>query len=255
MQLNLQGKTALVTGASKGIGRAIANVLAEEGCHLHLVARTNTDLAAVRDALCARHQVSITIHPLDLSVGGNVRALIAACPDIDILVNNAGAIPGGTLDAVDEARWRAAWDLKVFGYINMTREIYAQMKARRSGVIINVIGTGGARPTATYIAGGAGNAALMAFTRAMGAVSANDGIRLLAVNPGMIETERLTALAQGMAGGVESPAWQKILAGLPFGRAGKPEEVADLVAFLASERASYISGTVITIDAGASARG
>jgi len=89
----------------------------------------------------------------------------------------------------------------------------------------------------------------------MGAVSANDGIRLLAVNPGMIETERLTALAQGMAGGVESPAWQKILAGLPFGRAGKPEEVADLVAFLASERASYISGTVITIDAGASARG
>ena len=255
MQLNLQGKTALVTGASKGIGRAIATVLAEEGCHLHLVARTEADLAGVRDALSARHQVSIRIHPLDLSVGGNVRTLIAACPDVDILVNNAGAIPGGSLDAVDEARWRAAWDLKVFGYINMTREFYAQMKGRGRGVIINVIGTGGERPTATYIAGGAGNAALMAFTRAMGAVSANDGIRLLAVNPGMIETERLTALAQGMAGGIESPAWQKMLAGLPFGRAGKPEEVADLVAFLASERASYISGTVITIDAGASARG
>ena len=255
MQLNLLGKTAIITGASKGIGRAIAYALAEEGCHLHLAARTETDLAAVRDAIRAKHQVSITIHPMDLSDGKNAKRLVAACTDADILVNNAGAIPGGAIDAVDEERWRQAWDLKVFGYINMCREMYALMKARKRGVIINVIGVGGERPTAAYIAGGAGNAALMAFTRAMGAVSANDGIRMVAVNPGMIETERLTALAQGMAGGVESPAWQKMLAALPFGRAGKPEEVADLVAFLASERASYISGTVITIDAGAAARG
>ncbi len=255
MQLNLHGKTAIITGASKGIGRAIAHTLAGEGCHLHLTARTEADLAAVRDAIRAKYQVSVTIHPMDLSDGKNARQLIAACADADILVNNAGAIPGGALDAVDEERWRKAWDLKVFGYINMCREMYAQMKTQRRGVIINVIGAGGERPTATYIAGGAGNAALMAFTRALGAVSANDGIRVVAVNPGMIETERLTALAQGMAGGVESPAWQKMLAALPFGRAGKPEEVADLVAFLASERASYISGTVITIDAGAAARG
>lgn len=255
MQLNLRDKTAIITGASKGIGRAIANTLAEEGCHLHLAARTEADLAAVRDAIRAKHQVSVTIHPMDLRDGENVKRLIAACPDADILVNNAGAIPGGAIDAVDEARWRAAWDLKVFGYINMCREMYAQMKARKRGVIVNVIGVGGERPTATYIAGGAGNAALMAFSRAMGAVSANDGIRVVAVNPGMIETERLRSLAQGMAGGVESPAWQKMMAALPFGRAGKPEEVADLVAFLASERASYISGTVITIDAGAAARG
>ncbi len=255
MQLNLQGKTAMITGASKGIGRAVAHMLAGEGCHLHLAARTESDLAAVANAILARYQVSVTIHPLDLSDSRNVRSLVAACPDADILVNNAGAIPGGTIDAVDEERWRAAWDLKVFGYINMCREMYAQMKARGRGVIINVIGTGGERPMATYIAGAAGNAGLMAFTRAMGAVSANDGIRVVAVNPGMIETERLIAMAQGMAGGVDSPAWQKMMAGLPFGRAGKPEEVADLVAFLASERASYISGTVVTIDAGAAARG
>ena len=255
MQLNLHGKTAIVTGASKGIGRAIAITLAEEGCHVHLAARTQEDLAAVRDAIRAKYQVNVTIHPLDLSEGKNVRLLIAACPGADILVNNAGAIPGGSLDAVDEARWREAWDLKVFGYINMCREIYPHMKARKQGVILNVIGVGGERPTATYIAGGAGNASLMAFTRAMGAVSANDGIRVLGVNPGMIETERLTSLARGMAGGVESPAWRKMLAALPFGRAGKPEEVADLVAFLVSERASYISGTIITIDAGAAARG
>jgi NAD(P)-dependent dehydrogenase (short-subunit alcohol dehydrogenase family) len=255
MQLNLHGKTAIISGASKGIGRAIAHTLAGEGCHLHLAARTEADLAAVRDAIRAKHQVSVTIHPTDLSDGKNVRALIGACADADILVNNAGAIPGGAIDAIDEDCWRQAWDLKVFGYINMCREMYAQMKSRGRGVIINVIGVGGERPTAGYIAGGAGNAALMAFSRAMGAVSANDGIRVVAVNPGMIETERLATLARGMAGGVESPAWQKMLAGLPFGRAGKPEEVADLVAFLATERASYISGTVITIDAGAAARG
>lgn len=254
MQLNLSGKTALITGASKGIGRAIAISLAEEGCHLHLAARTEDDLAAVRDAIRSKHQVRVNIHPLDLSDGKNVKQLHSACQDVDILVNNAGAIPGGAIDAIDEERWRKAWDLKVFGYINMCREIYPVMKARGHGVIINVIGTGGERPTANYIAGGAGNAALMAFSRAMGAQSPNDGIRVVAVNPGMIETERLKTLAQGMAGGVESPAWQKMLAALPFGRAGKPEEVADLVAFLASERASYISGTVVTIDAGAAAR-
>lgn len=254
MQLNLDGKSAIITGASKGIGRAIAWSLAHEGCHLHLASRTEADLAAVRDAIRGKYQVSVTIHPLDLSDGQNAKRLAAACADADILVNNAGAIPGGTLDNVDEETIRKAWDLKVFGYINMCREIYGPMKSRGHGVIINVIGTGGERPMAGYIAGAGGNAALMAFSRAMGSTSPNDGIRVVAVNPGMIETERLRALAQGMAGGTDSPAWQKILAGLPFGRPGKPEEVADLVTFLASERASYISGTVITIDAGAVGR-
>lgn len=255
MQLNLHGKTAIVTGASKGIGRAIAHTLAEEGCHLHLVSRTEADLAAVRDAIRAKHQAPVHIHPMDLSDGANVKRLIAACADADILVNNAGAIPTGDLEMVDEARFRKAWDLKVFGYINMCREMYREMKARGRGVIVNVIGTGGERPTAAYITGGAGNASLMAFSRALGAVSANDGIRVVAVNPGAIATERLLRMAEGMPGGTSSEAWRKRMAGLPFGRAGKPEEVADLVAFLASERASYISGTVITIDAGAAARG
>ncbi|MSP43394.1 MAG: SDR family oxidoreductase [Alphaproteobacteria bacterium] len=255
MQLNLRGKTAIVTGASKGIGRAIAHLFAEEGCDLHLAARTEADLAAVRDTIRSKHQVSVTIHPTDLSDSKNVRSLIAAAGDADILVNNAGAIPGGAIDAVDEDRWRKAWDLKVFGYINMCREIYPRMKARGDGVIINVIGTGGERPSANYIAGAAGNAGLMAFSRAMGAVSANDGIRIMAVNPGAIETERLISLAQNLAGGASpEEAMKKMTANLPFKRAGRPEEVADLVVFLASERASYISGTVITIDAGAAAR-
>ena len=255
MQLNLQGKTAIVTGASKGIGRAIAEILAEEGCHLHLAARTEAALATAREAIRSKHQVSVTIHALDLSNPASAQQLIAAAPKADILVNNAGAIPAGDLLSLSEATMRTAWDLKVFGYMNMCREMYREMKGRNQGVIINVIGTGGERPTAGYIAGGAGNASLIAFTRALGASSANDGIRVVGVNPGMIQTDRLDFLAQGLVGGKDTEAWQKILAGLPFGRPGRVEEVADMVAFLASSRASYISGTVITIDAGAAARG
>jgi len=106
MDLGLQGKTALVTGASKGIGLAVARLLAEEGCNLHLVSRTEAALQEARTSIAGRHNVAVTVHPLDLSQSSAVDRLAAECADIDILVNNAGAIPGGTLDQVDEKRWR-----------------------------------------------------------------------------------------------------------------------------------------------------
>ena len=157
MDLNLRGKLALVTGASKGIGLACARQLAEEGCHLHLASRTKADLERAKETIQARHNVSVTIHPVDLSNGDAARSLAAACNDIDILVNNAGAIPAGDLKAIDEARWRDAWNLKVFGYINLCRAVYPAMKARGGGVIVNVLGAAGERPTWGYIAGSAGN--------------------------------------------------------------------------------------------------
>ena len=131
MDLNLRGKLALVTGASKGIGLACARQLAEEGCHLHLASRTKADLERAKETIQSRHNVSVTIHAVDLSKGDAVRSLASACGDIDILVNNAGAIPAGDLQAIDEARWRAAWDLKVFGYINLCRAVYPALKAKR----------------------------------------------------------------------------------------------------------------------------
>ena len=140
MDLNLRGKLALVTGASKGIGLACARQLAEEGCDLHLASRTKADLERAKETIQARHNVSVTIHPVDLSNGDTARSLAAACSGIDILVNNAGAIPAGDLQAVDEARWRQAWDLKVFGYVNMCRAVYPAMKSRGKGVIVNVLG-------------------------------------------------------------------------------------------------------------------
>src|SRR5207245_530127 len=146
MELGLRGRKALVTGASKGIGRACAEVLAEEGCDVALVSRTAADLETARAEIAGKHNVGVRVFPLNLSDSRNVDKLAAECADIDILVNNAGAIPGGNLDAIDETRWREAWDLKVFGYINMTRRFYALMRERRQGVIVNIIGGAGENP-------------------------------------------------------------------------------------------------------------
>lgn len=257
MDLNLGGRKALITGASKGIGRAIAVELAREGCDLYLAARTGHELASARDELEAEHAVSVTIFPLDLSVGENMKKLAEACQDTDILVNNAGAIPNGSLEEIDEARWREAWDLKVYGYINLTRHLYPRMKARGRGVIVNIVGNGGERPAANYIAGATGNAALMAFTRALGGDSPNDGIRVIGVNPGPILTERLEKLLRKSADDRlgDAERWRELMEPMPFGRAGTVEEVATMVGFLASDLSSYTSGTIVTIDAGYVYRG
>jgi NAD(P)-dependent dehydrogenase (short-subunit alcohol dehydrogenase family) len=147
MDLKLAGKTALITGASKGIGGAAAEMLAAEGCHLVLVARTAGDLARAKESIARKANVSVETVPTDLSDSANVTRLAREFPDIDILVNNAGAIPGGKLLDIDEATWRSAWDLKVFGYINMCRAFYALMKARHAGVIINVVGNAAIGPS------------------------------------------------------------------------------------------------------------
>ena|SRR5579883_524086 len=257
MDLRLTGRKALITGASKGIGRATARLLAAEGCDLVLVARTEADLAALRDEIRAQHNVAISLAPLDLSQGEAARGLARDFPDIEILVNNAGAIPGGTLDEIDEARWRQAWDLKVFGYINLTRAFLAAMRARRRGVIVNVIGSAGEKLDAAYIAGSTGNASLMAFTRAMGGAAPDAGVRVVGINPGPVATDRLVTLlrkrAQDRLGDAER--WEELVKPMPFGRAAKPEEIAAMVAFLASDLSAYTSGTIVTIDGGSAHRG
>lgn len=253
MDLQLKGKEALITGGSKGIGRACAEVLAAEGCNLHLAARDKVALNQGKEALEAKFGITVTIHSVDLSNGDNARALAAACPAIDILVNNAGAIPRGDLWQIEEPAWREAWDLKVFGYINLTREVYGQMRTRGKGVIVNVIGAAGERPRNDYVAGGAGNAALMAFTRAMGARSLKDGIRVIAVNPGLIKTERLETQMRSIARSRfnDQERWPELIPKDP--PPGNPVDIANLVAFLASDCARYITGTVVTADGGVTA--
>src|SRR6185295_14402214 len=138
-------------------------------------------LNALADRLRSAHQIGASVHVTDLRKGEHIARLAKDASDIDILVNNAGDIPGGSLDRIDEATWRHAWELKVFGYINLTRRIYAHMKARGHGVIINDIGAAGERYDANYIAGSTGNAALMAFTRALGGKSLDDNIRVVGI--------------------------------------------------------------------------
>jgi len=257
MELGLRGRTALVTGASKGIGRAAAEVLAEEGVNVILVSRTQADLDAARAKIAARSNVRAEVHAFDLSDSRNVDRLAELHPDIDILVNNAGAIPGGTLQEIDEARWREAWDLKVFGYINMCRRFYALMKARGHGVIINILGMAGEKLDATYVAGSTGNAGLMAFTKTLGGAAAADNLRVVGINPGAIATDRLVTMMQKRAQDRlgDAARWEELMKPLPFGRAGSSEEIAWMVAFLASDKSAYTTGTIITIDGGAANRG
>jgi NAD(P)-dependent dehydrogenase (short-subunit alcohol dehydrogenase family) len=256
MDLGLRGRKALVTGASKGIGRACAEALAEEGCDLVLVSRTEADLAKARGEIAAKHNVGVRYFALDLSDSRNVDKLAAECADTEILVNNAGAIPGGNIAQIDEKRWREAWDLKVFGYINMTRRFYALMAERKQGIIVNILGAAGENPDFDYIAGSSGNASLMAFTRAMGGTAPRDGIRVIGINPGPVMTERLITLTKTRARdrlGDEN-RWQELMQGYAFGRAAKPEEIAWMAAFLVSDRSGYTTGTIVTIDGGGGSR-
>jgi hypothetical protein len=257
MDLGLRGKKAVISGASKGIGRAVAETLAEEGCDVTLVSRTPADLEAAQKAIVAKHNVGVRHFALDLSDGKNVDRLAAECADTDILVNNAGAIPGGNIDMITEDRWRAAWDLKVFGYINMTRRFYDMMRTRGHGVIVNVLGAAGENPDFDYIAGSSGNASLMAFTRAMGGKAPGDNLRVVGINPGPVMTERLITLTKTRAQqnlGDEN-RWEELMKHHAFGRAAKPEEIAAMVAFVASDQVSgYTTGCILTIDGGGSSR-
>lgn len=257
MELGLQGRTVLVTGGSRGIGRAAAEAFAAEGCALHLAARSAGDLERAAEALRAAYQVPVAIHPGDLSKPGDLMALAEACRDVDILVNNAGATPTGPIERVTDADWREGLDLKVIATANLTREIYLAMCARRSGVIVNVIGNCGERPDPEIIVATIANTGLMGFTRALGSVSPDHGVRVVGVNPGPTATERLVHLmqrkSQDRTG--DSQGWRDLVKPLPFGRAAEPRELADMIVFAASDRASFVSGTILTVDGGVAWRG
>lgn len=253
MDLKLGGKKVLVTGGSRGIGFSCAELFAEEGCHVTVVGSNEKSVSHAALRLRATYGSTIDAICVDLGSPDGVQKIAEQLKESDVVVNNAGAIPGGGLESVDDPTWRAAWDLKVFGYINAAREALPAMIGRGHGVIVNVIGIAGANPRYDYLCGSMANSALTSFTRAAGAYAARKGVRVVGINPGPTETDRLVSLYKSRAVqrfGDES-RWQEMLGHLPFGRATKPEEIADLVVFLASQRASYLSGVVIDADGGA----
>jgi 3-oxoacyl-[acyl-carrier protein] reductase len=252
MDLKLSGRSALVTGSSKGIGLAVARWLAREGVHVGLVARSADRLE--QEAAALRKATDVTVRTLaaDLADAAARQRVVEAFPDVDILINNAGAIPGGTIEEVDEAAWRTGWELKVFGYIGLTRLYLQKMKARRRGVIVNIIGAGGERLDYGYIAGAAGNSGLMGFTRAIGGASPNFGVRVIGVNPGPVLTDRIEVLGRKRAARLygDENRWREGFAEMPFGRPASTDEIAAMVVFLASDLSGYTSGTIVTIDGG-----
>ena len=252
LETHLAGRTAVVTGASEGIGRAIAERLAAEGVRLHLSARTAARLDDLKAEIEAAHPVSAICHPLDLATSDGQMALAEACPDADILINSAGAIPKGRIDEILEPQWRAVWDLKVFSTINLCREFYARMKARGAGVIVNIIGNGGEKPVADYICGSTANAALMAFTRALGGGGPKDGVRVVGLNPGPVATAKLVGMMRKAALDVfgDEERYAEYFAPFAYGRAATVEEIATMAVFLASDLSSYTTGTVVTVDGG-----
>lgn len=252
MDLQLQGRRVLITGGSRGIGLAIALSFAREGAQPLLVSRS---AASLDEAIATVHEqtgVRATALALDLGQAGAEEALLRQAGEIDVLVNNAGAIPGGTLADVDDARWRQAWELKLFGYINLVRAVLPHMQARGSGVIANIIGMAGAAPRNDYVAGSTANAALIAFTQAVGAASPNHGVRVFGINPSPTRSERMEAMLRQKAAARfgDENRWFELTAAMPFGRLAEPREIADLTAFCCSPLAGYLSGTVINVDGG-----
>jgi NAD(P)-dependent dehydrogenase (short-subunit alcohol dehydrogenase family) len=252
MELGLKGRRVLVTGGSQGIGYAVAKGFLDEGCDVVIVARNEERLHGAVERL-GQGGGQVRGKAIDLARSGAAVALADEFCDTDILVNNAGAIPTGDIFEVDEARWRESWELKVFGYVNLSRAMYRHMRGKPPKVIANVIGMGAERPQWRYVCGNAANIALNGFTRSLGGRSIDDGIRVVGVNPGAVDTERWRGIHMARAQKIlgDPSRWREVLSDdVPLKRAATPQEIADVVLFLASDRASWVCGEVVNVDGG-----
>lgn len=255
MDLGLKDKVALINGGSKGIGRAIAFGLAEEGCRVAMCGRGEEALQATAKEMEKKTGLSVLTVQADTSREADalrfVETAVKHFGHTEILVNCAGSSPGGTLDGLTEEHWMQSLNLKFMGYVRCTKAVLPHMRARRYGRIVNIIGNDGVKPIYFELTPGAANAAGINFTLAMAEELAKDNILINAVNPGPVDTERWWWLVETMAKGwgiSKEEATRRALRSLPLGRFCTPEEVANLAVFLASERASYITGASINID-------
>ena len=254
MDLGLKDKKILITGGSKGIGLACAQVFIAEGARVALVSRSEENLRKAKDAVKGAYTIAA-----DLTDAAAAAAMVERVEKefgaIDILVNSAGAAKRTDADDLTPAAWRAGMDAKYFSYINVIDPLIKKMGKRGQGVVINVIGAGGKVASPTHLAGGAANAALMLATAGLAYAYASKNVRVIGLNPGVTRTERV---AQGLkaeakrANVSEEQAYQQMVARLPMGKPAEPEELADIVVFAASERGRYLNGANISTDGAAS---
>lgn len=264
MELGISGRRALITGGSLGIGKATAAELAAEGVDVAIVARDKARLDAAAQELSSNTVGNTGGRVIgiagDMGNADDIARVVdeasSALGGIDILVNNAGSSPAGRIEDLDDETWMASFELKFMGYMRLSRAVLPGMRAQKWGRIVNIIGGGGHSPRPGYILGGAYNAALINFTRALGKSAAPDGVLVNGINPSSIDTPRwATLMEQRSKFEGKSPAEINagIEANIPVGRLGTSEDIAGLVAFLCSERAEFLAAININADGGASA--
>jgi 3-oxoacyl-[acyl-carrier protein] reductase len=252
MDLQLAGKVAVVTGASRGIGYAIAQTLAAEGMQLVLVARSGEQLAALAASLPTEALVQAADLRDPQTPAAVIAATIARFGQLDLLVNNAGATKRGDFLALPEGDWSDGFALKFFGAMRCCRAAWPHLQATR-GSIVNIVGVGGRTGSAEFTIGGSVNAALLNLTKALADRGVRDGVRVNAINPGSIATERLQVRIRSFASehGLDpSAATDAMARAQKVARFGQPAEIAGAVAFLASAQAQYIQGAILDIDGG-----
>ncbi|HLW42880.1 MAG TPA: SDR family NAD(P)-dependent oxidoreductase [Candidatus Acidoferrales bacterium] len=251
----LEGKIAIVTGASRGIGRAIALRLAQDGAAVVLAARTEADLAKVASTIKSNGGKAICVAG-DLrdpgAPGALVNAALNAHGAIDIVVNNAGATKRGDFFELTDADWADGFALKFLGAVRLTRAAWPHLKARR-GSVLNIIGAGGRTPSAEFTIGGSVNGACLSFTKAVADIGIQDGVQVNAINPGRVKTDRLTQLLEAEAaqhGGDMTATLEAIVRKSNIVRLGEPEDIANLAAFMVSPESRYLQGSLIDLDGG-----
>ncbi|MBK19936.1 MAG: short-chain dehydrogenase [Rhodospirillaceae bacterium] len=257
MELGISGRNALITGGSQGIGRACAEALSEEGVNVAIVARDADRLASVAAEVASNRTGRVVPVQGDMTKAEDVERVVeeanSAFGQIDILVNNAGSSPMGLIGDIDDETWQACFDLKLMGYVRCSRAVMGGMRERKWGRIINVIGRGGHFPAAKYIAGGSINAAVLNITQALAEECGPDNVLVNGVNPAATATDRWNTLVQQqmkISGKTEKEIREASEASFPLGRIGEPEDVANMVTYLCSEKASFINGALIEVDGG-----
>ena len=258
MDLGLKGKCALVTGGSMGIGKAAALALAAEGCRVAIGARGQEALAQAAGDIGRQAQSEVLTVQADCTKPADIRRMVGEVLErfgrIDILVNSIGSAISGHFLRLTEEAWRDSLELKLFGIVRCCREVIPHMQRQRWGRIVNLIGHRGRQPETQAMPAGVANAGLINFTKALADEFVRDGILVNGVSPCPMETRRLDYMVKAKAAMMnisEEAAREEFLRDIPIGRFAQPHEIAPLIAFLASERNTYISGTTISIDGGA----
>jgi NAD(P)-dependent dehydrogenase (short-subunit alcohol dehydrogenase family) len=255
MDLELTGKVALITGASKGIGRAVAEQLAAEGADVVITARTAEPLERTAREIEAKAKGRAVPMAGDMSNAEDVNRCVAATLGrfgrIDILVTCAGSSPGGLLEDLTEEQWYSSLNLKFMGYVRSVRAVIPHMRERGEGAIVMVVGNDGLKPSYWEMTAGVANAADINFASSVAEQYGRYGVRINTVNPGPVNTDRWDGLEKALARDKkidQKHAHELALSSIPFHRLCEPGEVASLVTFLASPRASFINGAHIPID-------